>query len=177
MRVHVLLIAEGVDLLTEVAAPVEQSGTDEGDPEIRGRLGVVAGEHPESTGVDRERGVDAVLGAEVGNGALRQFAGMSASPPRVLVVHVLLEAPGRFGIEVVEGLRLIEQIPRLGIERAQHVDRVVVLAPERRVETPPEVVGDGIPGPPEVVGKFVQERVPVGYAQLIRAENGNLDHG
>ena len=64
---RVLLVPIGVDLLTEVAAPVEEADADEGQPRIGRGLAVVAGKDAETAGVDLHRLVDAVLGAEVGD--------------------------------------------------------------------------------------------------------------
>ena len=59
--VALLLPALAVELLVEVALRVQQSDTDQGDAEIRGRLQVVAGEHPEAARVLGERFGDAEL--------------------------------------------------------------------------------------------------------------------
>ena len=65
----VLLVPIGVDLLAEVAAPVEEADADERQRRVRRRLAVVAGQDAEAAGVDLHRLVDAELGAEVGDRA------------------------------------------------------------------------------------------------------------
>ena len=65
LRVDVLLAAVGVDRLAEVAVAVEQADGDERQPEVAGALQVVAGEHAEAAGVERQRLVDAELHREV----------------------------------------------------------------------------------------------------------------
>ena len=67
VRLRVLLVPVGVDLLAEVAAPVEEADGDEGQRRIGRRLAVVAGQDAEAAGVDLHRLVDAELGAEVGD--------------------------------------------------------------------------------------------------------------
>jgi len=59
-----VLPAARVGALAEVAVAVHQADRDERDGEIGRRLQDVAGEHAEAAGVDRQRLMDAVLGAE-----------------------------------------------------------------------------------------------------------------
>ncbi len=66
---RVLLVAIGVDLLSEVPAAVEEPDADERKPGVRRGLAVVAGEDAEAAGVELHRLVDAVLGTEVGDRA------------------------------------------------------------------------------------------------------------
>ena len=85
---RVLLVAIGVDLLAEVAAPVEEADADERQRRIRCGLAVVAGQHAEAARVDLHRLVDAVLGAEVGDRAgqrpLRRCDGTRSSAPLLM---------------------------------------------------------------------------------------------
>ena len=69
--VGVLLVAVGVDRLAEVALAVHEPDADERQGHVAGRLHVVAGEDAEPARVDAEALVEAVLGAEVGDRALR----------------------------------------------------------------------------------------------------------
>ena len=68
--VGVLLVAVGIDRLSEVAVAVEKADADERDGHVAGGLEVVAGEHAQAARVDAERLVQAVLGAEVGDRAV-----------------------------------------------------------------------------------------------------------
>ena len=68
--------------LPEIALPVQERDTDERQSEIAGRFGVVAGEHPETTGVNGQRGVDAELGGEIGDGSLDKLGLVLADPGR-----------------------------------------------------------------------------------------------
>ena len=71
VRVGVLLVPVRVDRLAEVAAAVEEPDADERQGHVAGGLHVVAGEDAEAAGVDAQRLVEAVLGAEVGDRARR----------------------------------------------------------------------------------------------------------
>ena len=78
--VGVLLVAVGVDRLSEVAVAIEQADADERDGHVRRGLEMVAGEHAEAARVDTERLVEAVLGAEVGNRAGESRAVLALEP-------------------------------------------------------------------------------------------------
>ena len=64
-RIPLLLPAVGVQVLTEVALPVEQSDGDQRDAEVAGGLQMVAGQNAEAARIDRDRFADAELGREV----------------------------------------------------------------------------------------------------------------
>ena len=68
--------------LPEITLPVQERDPDERQPEIAGCFGVVAGKHAETTGVDGQRGVDAELGGEIGDGSLDQLRLVLADPGR-----------------------------------------------------------------------------------------------
>ena len=76
---RLVLPAGGVDALAEVALAVEQADGDQRQRPVGGLLEDVAGQRPEPAGVDRQRGVDAVLGAEE---AHRALGGGRAGRPR-----------------------------------------------------------------------------------------------
>ena len=69
-----MLHAVVVDRLSEVALPVKQSHGDEADVIVARGLAVIAGEHAEAAGVDRETLAEAVLCAEIRNERLRRRA-------------------------------------------------------------------------------------------------------
>ena len=68
VEVLFVLPAVVVEALAEVALVVEQADADERDAQVAGALDVVAGEHAEAAGVDRQRLVQAELGREIGDG-------------------------------------------------------------------------------------------------------------
>ncbi len=130
----VLLVPIGVDLLTEVAAAVEEADADERERGIRRRLAVVARQDAEPTRVELHRLVDAELGAEVGDrtgqGALRR-----ARVPGVRAVgHVpaeLVEEPAGVDHEILVGCQLR---PACLIGVAEDGDRVAVARPGADVD-------------------------------------------
>ena len=67
--------------LMEVALRVHEADADERNPEVARFLAVIAGEHAEAAGVDRQRLMERELGGEVGDRAVR--VGVAAVPPRV----------------------------------------------------------------------------------------------
>ncbi len=62
-----LLQAVGVEPLAEVALVVEQPDADQRQAQVRGRLEMITGEHPEAAGVLRQGLGDPELGGEVGD--------------------------------------------------------------------------------------------------------------
>ena len=67
--IGVFLMPVGIDCLPEVAALVQQPDTDERHGHVAGGLDVVAGEHAQAARVDAHAFVEAVLRAEVADGA------------------------------------------------------------------------------------------------------------
>ena len=57
-----MLVAVTVDGLGKVTLTVEQANCDEGQPHITGSLTMVAGQNPQSTGVNRQGFVQAEFG-------------------------------------------------------------------------------------------------------------------
>ena len=85
IRLGMLLVAIGVDLLAEVAPAIEEADAHERNRGIRCGLAVVAGQDAEAARVELHRFVDAELGAEVGDRAGQRRARASSrtrSPSR-----------------------------------------------------------------------------------------------
>jgi hypothetical protein len=61
------LAALRVDRLHEVALPVQEADADERQADVARGLGVIAGEHPEAAGIDRQALVQSEFGAEIGD--------------------------------------------------------------------------------------------------------------
>ena len=150
----VLLVPIGVDLLAEVAAPVEEADADERQRRVRRRLAVVAGQDAEAAGVELHRLVDAELGAEVGDRAGQRCARRTGVPGVGAVRHVaaeLVEHAAGVDHEVLVGGQLG---PARLIGVAQDGDRVPVTRPAARVDAGEERLCAGRPGPPQVVGEL-----------------------
>jgi hypothetical protein len=66
-RVLLLLPAVGGERLVEVALRVHETDADERHAEVAGLLAVIAREHAQAAGVDRQRLMQRELGREVGD--------------------------------------------------------------------------------------------------------------
>ncbi len=139
-------------MLADVGLAVDHADADDGDGEVGTFLEVVAGEDAQSTGVDGERGVEAVLRGEIGEG--RRNGAAALREPAAL---------GGLGtLEIVhDGVVSLQKVVALGGvaedvvgEQGEHADGVVVaVAPGVGIEGPEEVPGGPMPAPPEVVGQ------------------------
>ena len=78
------LAAHVAQALREVAAAVEEADADERQSEIRCRLEVIAGEHPQAARVDRQLRADGELHAEVGDEEVAVGAAVRVRPPGVV---------------------------------------------------------------------------------------------
>ena len=156
--VVVLLVAVGIDRLAEVALAIEQPDPDERQGHVAGRLHVVAGEDPETTRVDAQRLVDAVLGAEVGDRPVELVGVLAAEPVVRAVGHVPVEV-GQHVVVLGQELPVVEQAGPLG-RAADDRDRVAVARPRRPVDQAPQVPGPRVPGPVEVVGEAAKAFEP-----------------
>lgn len=111
--------------LPEVPVPVEQPDTDERNPQVTGRLQMIAGQDAEAAGVLGQRGRDPELGREVGDGG-GQFGGLLLVPA----------VPAHIGLQLLGGRTQPAQevlvLGKLGQPRGRH-------APEQlnRVARPP----------------------------------------
>ena len=123
-RVVLELAVVLVEPLLEVAAAVEEPDPDEREVELRRRLEVVAGEHAEAPGIDREALVEPELRGEVGDEEVCRAA--LVPPPRLLaaVAYKALLHP-RQPLEVVRRERSPEVVVRqLGQERGRVVGQL-----------------------------------------------------
>ena len=83
VEVLFLLPAVDVEPLPEVALAVEQADADQRDAEIGRALDVVAGEHAQAAGIDRQRFVQAELRGKIRHRMRPQHAGMPRAPGAV----------------------------------------------------------------------------------------------
>ena len=156
LLVVLLLPALGRDALAEVPLRIHEADADERHAEVAGFLAVIAREHAQAAGVDRQRLVERELGAR---STRRRSAPRRAElrlPPRVARRRAhRIDAPQRAASysarNAGSAARRARASPAMPL---QHHHRVVRgLTPERIVE-PPEYVAAGVPGPPEVVREF-----------------------
>ncbi len=143
------------EALAQVPLTVEEGDADQRQPQVAGRLGVVAGQHAQSAGVDRQRGVDTELSGEVRDRAPDQLRLMLANP-----------GGGRVGTEERAELRHDPVVAILvggigsGVPQpfwrhiAQKEDRVFFdRGEQKRVQVAVKVFGVRLPAPPEVLGE------------------------
>jgi len=149
LRVELLLQVGVVQPLPEIALAIEQADADERDAEVRRGLEMVAGEHAETSGIDRQAPVEPELRREVRDPEPVVLA--AALPPGVAL---RLGGDGRDdalqALQVVGGRGLCELLVR---ELRDERGRIVV---ERReplgIEILEEVARAGEPAEPEVGG-------------------------
>ena len=153
LRVFLLLPAGGVEPLTEVALAIEQSDTDERYSQVRGALDVVAGQHAQPAGVDRQRFVDPEFGREVGDRLAPQDPGVRVAPGRG-TVPVLLQ-PAERVIDPVRQRQVADALVQIDERHLRQQGHGVApqLVPTGRIEIPEQAHGAGVPAPPHVPGK------------------------
>ena len=153
-----LLPARVVDALAEVAAAVHEADADHRQRAVGRLLEDVAGERAEAAGVDRQRLVDGVLGAEEGDGVVGVDRAAAA------------RARGRRGPRLERRRPRAEQrvvvggaLERLGGGLLQQPDGVAGdHAPAARVDRAEQLRAARHPGPAVVVGQPRQGRQRVG---------------
>ncbi len=156
--------------LPEVPGPVEQPHRDQRHPEVGRRLQVVTRQHPEPTGVVRQRLGDAELHREVRD-RLRQRAQLVVPvlPPRLHLLLAPLEPPRplRVAVEVVGQRTRVRQellVPREHLQPlrrylGQQPQRVAThIGPDLGVHRREEVLRRRMPGPAQVGGERAQGR-------------------
>jgi hypothetical protein len=178
---RVLLVPVGVDLLPEVAAPVEEPHRDERKRGVRGGLAVVAGEDAEPAGVDLHRLVDPVLGAEVRHRAGQRGPGIRVRRgpvpgvrPVGEVALELVEEPAGVDHEVLVGQQLG---PSAGLDRGEDGDRAPIARPSGRVDSREERPRARGPAPPQVVGQLAQPLERGRQPEIVAWLTGHPDGG
>ena len=136
--------------LVEVALTVEEPDAHQRNPEVAGRLAVVAGEHTEAAGVDRHRVVEAELGAEVGHRPAIQV-GIVPGKPGIAVIRLVLHplhdvvvTPQKVAVAGAGG-------DARRVDPAEQLQRIVPGAmPQRLVDGLKERPRLATPAPPQV---------------------------
>ena len=151
-----LLHAFLIDLLFEIAVPIEQADGDEIQVEIAGGFAVIARENAEAAGVIRNRFVKAELGREIGDRFLDRAAGAGLAVG-VLAREIMAEGIVNFFqfAQEIFVLRDFDQ-PRLA-RKLKHADRIVVgPIPELGIEMPEKPARRRLPSPPQIEDHLAQ---------------------
>ena len=175
VRLGVLLVAIGVDLLAEVATPVEEADADEREGRVRRRLAVVARQDAEAARIELHRLVDPEFGAEVGNRSRERSARIAAVPRVGAVGEVaveLVEHAAGVDHEVLVGDEL--RPPRL-VDAAQDADRVAASRPAGRVDAAEERLRPRRPAPPQVVGQLAETLEPGGKIEVVAGQGRHAE--
>ena len=151
--VGLLLPAFRGDALMEIALRVHEPDADERNAEVARLLAVIAREHAEAAGVDRQRLMERELGREVRDRPLR--VRVAVLPPRVArAPRVVQRLDGRV-VHRQKPLVLRREVEHLLRNQPEHQHRVVRgLPPERVVELAEHFAGLRVPGPPEIGRQF-----------------------
>ncbi len=172
------LLAVAVDVLIEVALPVQQADRDERQPHVAGGLAMVAGEHAEAPGVDGKALVKAVLGAEVGDEVLLPEAAGLVRQRSELEIGV--ELGQHLAVGTQKRLVLGRPFEDSLIDAAQEQLGVAVgAAPKALVEPREQQARGGIPAEPEVRGELLEpldggRQVRINLKRVDRIRHGVL---
>ena len=144
------LVALRGEPLGEVAVAVQQADRDHVDVHVAGLLEVVAGQDAQAAGVDHERGVQAVLHAEVAHGRLG---------PLLLLGHVGVEFRHHLVEAGEEFLVLGEFLVSFQADLVQDDHRVVAgFVPQFIIDGAEKRLCIVVPAPPEVLAQGLQTR-------------------
>ena len=164
--VRLLLPPVRRDILMNVALGIHEADGDERHAQVAGLLAVIAREHAETPGVNRQRLVQRELRREVRDRPPVQLGALALAPrvvrrPRRVETRdrvVVVRQPFPVGHGALE---------RLGRHELEHPHRVVRrLPPERIVEVAEDAARVGVPAPPEVLCEILEAMDAIG--QLLR---------
>ena len=167
--VALFLPAVGGDVLMEVALRIHEPDADERHAEVARFLAVIAGEHAEAAGVDRQRLVQRELGGEVGDRLPRELR-KAARPPRVARAARRRRARRSRGRRARRNAGSAAAASSLvARDEPQHPHRVVRgRPPERVVEAPEHLARFGVPAPPQVDGELFEAGDAFGKGRQVR---------
>ena len=154
LGVRFLLPALLVDALRKIALDVQQADADEGDAQVGRAFQVVAGQHAQAAGIDRQRLVDAEFGREVGGRPLAENSGVRRAPG-LRRLHVLDPAAIRAvdaGVQDLFAAALFELVGGVFLQERNGVMRK--LRPADRIDFAKDRRDLGLPAPPIIAGQL-----------------------
>ena len=153
VQVFFLLIALLVEVLLEITLIVEQSAGDQRNAQGTGTLDVVAGQHAQTAGVNRNGLVYPELEGKIGHGPRAEHARVGAAPGRNLA-HVFLQPPIGLVDAAVKDHFGRPHFQSLGRELGEQGDGIMVqLPPANGVEVAEEIDHLVVPTPPQISGQ------------------------
>ena len=184
LLVDFLLPAVGRDPLAEVALRIHEADADERHAEVARFLAVIAGEHAEAAGIDRQRLVQRELGAEVRDHLLRVGARVRVPPGpagrrrrarRIERRNAASYEREKSGV----GCRALERRP--ASMRFSIITGLCARLPPQAVVEPAKHLARRIPGPPEIARELTQTRQTFGQSRSGQSDSylnfGNWDLG
>ena len=152
-----LLPTGAVEVLAEISLLIEQSHADERQSQVTGRLEVIAGQHSEAAGKDRQALGDAELSREVCD---QQFVfSVVATVPIALSGNVKPQGLGHSGHVREKRIIGCGRFQRALIHRSQQENGVVARGfPKIAVDPAKQFDSGVIPTPTQVMGDFQKGR-------------------
>jgi hypothetical protein len=149
-----VLVALAVDGLLEVALAIEEPDRDERQRHVARGLAVVAREDAEAAGIDRQRLVEAELGAEVRD----ELAFLHRRNAGALAHAVIAVVHRQHAVVVVQERRVVRGLLEPALVHAAQ-DRLRIVAdrlPQHGIEAREELARRPVPAEPEVVGELLE---------------------
>ena len=150
LQIFFLLPAALVQALAEISLAVKQPDADQRNVQIRSALDVIARQHAQAAGIDRQRFVHSELGGKIRHRPRPQDAGVRRAPGAVGLQIFLLAA-----VRVVDPA-VQHQFARAALERRQrHLGQqrdgiVIQLPPAHRIQIAEQAGGIVVPAPPQI---------------------------
>ena len=159
IRIKRALIAIAVDGLVEITLAVEQPHADERQAHVARRFAMIAGEYPQSPGVDRQALVETKLGTEIGDQIVLTQPLRSITAQRFFEVIVERQ---QHPVQVCQEDRIGSGVVELVlVDSLQECLRIMAdLFPQFRVEPREEQPGLPVPTVKQVAGKLLQSGEP-----------------
>ena len=158
--IRCLLMPVGGQRLLEIALAVKQPDADKRQAHVAGCLAVIPGQNAEAAGVDRQAGVEAKFGTEIGNQVVvLERVTMHVHHARCLVVGVVGRQNTVQGTQKNRVLSGGFQFLLVGaLEECLGV--VIAGLPKRVRKAGEKATGRAIPAVPEIVGELFQALQP-----------------
>jgi len=145
-----------IDLLAEIAVPIEKTDRHKIQIKIAGRLAVVAGKDAQATGVIWNRFVKTKFSGKIRDGIFDRASGASFSVS-IMASQIFLEFLKDL-LELAQKILVLRKLFQPILPRdLQHADRIMICSvPKLVIEMPEQPSCRGLPRPPKVETHFPQ---------------------